>query len=460
MIGTAPKIANKNPIRECLERHPIAALTWLYFICIATFLVTIPLPRVDRQLVGSDGIYYYAYLPTLLLDHDLDFSNQYAKLLPEELRTSLQLSSAGTPQNKWAVGSAILWIPFFLMGHLLAVLLKAAGYPIALDGVGYIYQAPTLLGSITYGFAGILLVYRSCRRFNSRSGSACAAMLIWLATNMIYYMIAEPSMSHACSFFAVALFLELWLRFRPMPALHQWLLLGMSGGLVALVRLQDSTWLALPFLDALLALRLHRGFGLGRQLKGFFAFGLSAFIVFAPQMAVWQVLNGSAARISYPYSDRYFHWLAPKCFAVLFSLRHGLYTWHPLLLLATAGLALLYRKDRRLAWLLAMMFAAQVYLVGSWFGWWGGHSFGSRMLISSYPALALGLAALVDWAIEHKAFALVGMVSISLVVWNALFFAQYRLGYISKMDTITFQQLTLGKLLMLRDMVSRLQTLL
>ena len=103
------------------------------------------------------------------------------------------------------------------------------------------------------------------------------------------------------------------------------------------------------------------------------------------------------------------------------------------------------------------MFAVQVYLVGAWWGWWGGDSFGNRMLISSFPALALGLAALLDWAIEHNAFSVAGILGCSLVAWNALFFVQYRLGYIPKNETITFSQLTLGKFTMLLDIANRIR---
>ena len=53
----------------------IAAVT---LACLLAFLLTIPLPRADGQLVGSDGVYYYVYLPSLLLDGDLDFSDEYA----------------------------------------------------------------------------------------------------------------------------------------------------------------------------------------------------------------------------------------------------------------------------------------------------------------------------------------------------------------------------------------------
>jgi hypothetical protein len=448
-----------NRIRDQLENHPIAYLTGLYLFCVVVFLMTIPLPRVDGQLVGSDGMYYYAYLPTLLIDHDLDFTNQYSKLLPGYRAGSHQIAKIGDFSNIYAIGSAILWMPFFLVGHLMAIASNAAGLSIVPDGIGYIYQIPTLLGSLTYGFLGVLFVYRSCRRFFSASTAAASAILIWLSTSLIYYMIAEPSMSQSCSFFAVALFLKLWLQSRPMPTFRQWILLGIAGGLIALVRLQDATWLALPFIDASLNLWANKKAGFG-CLKGSLGFGAAACIVFIPQMAVWQVLNGSPVKAGYPYSGDYFHWFAPKFLNVLFSLRHGLYLWHPVLLLATAGLILLYRKDRHLPFLLGLMFTAQLYLISAWFVWWGGDAFGGRMLISSLPALALGLAALIDWMVERKALPTICILGGSLVLWNALFFAQYRLRYIPQNAAITFNQLTLGKLFMLEDMANRIQRLL
>jgi hypothetical protein len=447
-----------NRVQHRLEQHPIAHLAVLYGICVALFLVTIPIPRVDGQLIGSDGIYYYAYLPTLLLDHDLDFSNQYARLVPENAKERIQLSATGRLGNKWAIGSAILWMPFFLIGHLLAIILQASGYSISLDGTGYIYQAPTLLGSLTYGFVGLLLLYRSCCRFFNRSSSAAAVILIWLATNIIYYMIAEPSMSHSCSFFSVSLFIYLWLRFRPLPRFHQWIFLGLAGGLVALVRLPDTTWLMLPVLDSLPALLSERK-SLGRRLAGLLAFGVTAALVFLPQIAVWQTLYGAPTQTGYIHGGARFYWFAPKILRLLFSMHHGLYLWHPVLLFGTAGLALLFRKDRIFSFALTMLFASQLYIIGAWYGWSGGDSFGNRMMISSLPALAIGLAAWMEWASTRKILAGVGILSCSLIIWNALFFAQYRLGYISMMKPITFYELTLGKFSMLKDIGNHLRTI-
>ena len=51
--------------------------------------------------------------------------------------------------------------------------------------------------------------------------------------------------------------------------------------------------------------------------------------------------------------------------------------------------------------------------------------------------------------------AIAGILGGGLIAWNAAFFAQYRLGYISRTMPITFEQLTLGKLAILKDLMNR-----
>jgi hypothetical protein len=121
---------------------------------------------------------------------------------------------------------------------------------------------------------------------------------------------------------------------------------------------------------------------------------------------------------------------------------------------------LFFRRNRELSLVLGLMFAAQVYLISAWFGWWGGDSFGGRMLVCTFPSLAFGLAALVDWAAEHKALPMAGLLACCLIAWNALFFAQYRLGYISLHNAITVQEMFLGKAAMLKDIAGHLAELL
>ena len=462
---TDERQAFRNRAWEQLEEHPYAFLVGLYVLCLLAYVATIPLPRVDGQLIGSDGVYYYAYLPSLLLDGDLDLSNQYARLLPTEVVALMGHTATGLLPNAYAIGSTILWAPFFLLGHALALSLHAAGRPIALDGMGTIYQAATLIGSLTYGFLGLMLIYSACRLFFGRAASALAVMLIWLGTNVLYYMIAEPSMSHNGSLFANALFLALWLRARrdlskpSRASLHGWALLGLAGGLVALVRLPDATVMLLPVLDA-----LARGEGppfrqqlTARNLLALPAYALGFLVGFAPQMASWQVLYGSPLVSGYLVTDQpTFAWLRPKLWQVFFSPLHGLYLWHPLALLATAGLAWLYRKERLLALWLALGLAMQAYVIGSWRDWGQGDAFGGRMFISTLPGLALGLGALLEWAAARRYMAAVALASAALVVWNGLFMLQYRLGYVAMGTAPTLEQFTVGKLTMLADLARRI----
>lgn len=463
-ISASTKTAG-SPVRRgaapgfsLLERHPLRVLFLLYAVSVALFLGSLRLPRVDGQIAGSDGLYYYSYLPSILLDRDLDFTNQYRALLPKADLEATKRTPDGRPHNQYAVGPAILWAPFFLVGHLLALALGALGRPVALDGIGCIYQVPTFLGSLSYGFAGVLLLYRSCAGLYSRTAGVCAAIVVWLATNLIYYMIAEPSMAHACSFFAASLFLNLWIFWRPCPSIRRWLLLGLAGGIIMLVRQPDATWLILPVMDIFLTGKNRRA-----CLPGLLVYVAAAVFVFLPQLIVWHFLNGSTVTPGYNYAAQgttLFNWLSPEIVPLLFSLRHGLFSWHPALIPAAAGVLLLIRKDKALALSLGAVFLSQACLIGAWISWWGGHSFGSRMLITSLPVFGVGLAALVDWCARRRALWAAAFPACGFVLWNALFFLQYRFGYISKDQPITFAELTLGKFEMLRDLPSRLLAML
>lgn len=440
-----------------IEQHPFKVLSGFYLLCVLTFLATLPIPRVDGQLIGSDGVYYYAYLPSLLLDHSLNLSHTYSLLLPENTLVNIRHTVTGLLPNDYAVGPAVLWIPFFLAAHAIALLLNALGFYVATNGVSYLYQGAVLIGSITYGCAGLMLMFSTYKRFFSRLHSLLTVLAVFSLTNVLYYMVIEGSMSHMCSLFSVSLLLWLWLRFRPSPTLPQWALIGAAGGLVMMVRLPDATFLALPVLDYLMdKKRWRHPVTLLSQLSNIATLGVSALVVFSPQMIVWQALNGSPVISGYLVTDQpTFYWLRPQLVNVLVSTWHGLWLWHPVTFVATVGIIWLYSKDKRLTILVALGFISQIYVIGAWRDWAQGDSFGGRMFIASLPFLGLGLAAFIEQFASgsyNKAFT-VG--TLSLLVWNLLFLLQYRLSYIPMDTPISIQQLTIGKFEMLIDLMSR-----
>ena len=306
--------------------------------------------------------------------------------------------------------------------------------------MGYLYQAVTLLGSITYGAIGLWLIYCLCRRRFGPAPSVTAVALLWLGSNVLYYMVAEPSMAHTSSLFALGLFFYRWDGQQGEETSRGGLMLGLAGGLVVLVRVPDAIFVALPILGMLPQLLRAPV----RFLRRLALFASGAFVAFLPQLVVWQVLYGSIISGYLSLSGGLaFHWLSPQWWQVLFSGFHGLYTWHPLLLAATLGLVLLARRsprERRFTLLLAIGLLMQLYLVSVWREWWQGDSFGGRMFISAMPIFALGLAALLDRLSQGRYLAAVMLVSLVLLAWNGLFMLEYRLGCFSRSAPLSVQQ--------------------
>ncbi|HEY5308644.1 MAG TPA: hypothetical protein VIK97_09060, partial [Casimicrobiaceae bacterium] len=76
---------------------------WLIVSAIAyilAFLATIPMPREDGHLAGSDGLYYFSILRSSVLDGDLDFSNDY-----QLMGVDAPVTSTGHKANPYAVGA-------------------------------------------------------------------------------------------------------------------------------------------------------------------------------------------------------------------------------------------------------------------------------------------------------------------------------------------------------------------
>ncbi|MBC7316330.1 MAG: hypothetical protein H5T70_07915, partial [Chloroflexi bacterium] len=228
------------------DQRAIRYLVLSALLCGAIFLATIPLPRVDNHLVGSDGLRYYAITRSFLLDADLDFTNDYALLGVPVKRTV-----TGLVANPFAVGTALLWAPFFGLAHILAAFLNSVGCKIPLDGANYVYEASVCLGTIFYASFGFILTYRVLRKtlIGDTTWGFWAVIGMWWATPAIYYMIAEPSMSHGPTIFSMALFLSAWRAPSPDRSIKDWVKMGLSAGWVALTRWQDGIILLIPIIE-------------------------------------------------------------------------------------------------------------------------------------------------------------------------------------------------------------------
>jgi hypothetical protein len=410
-----------------LERHPgrtFAALGVLFAVAYVAAVVARP---GRTRVVDGDAIQYYAYLRSAVFDGDLDFTNDYTRLYgdsPESSGWLRERTAADRPRNMMSVGPALLWSPLYLAVVAAGALLSAAGAPVIVDGYAAAYPLAAGVAGVLYAALGAYCGYRAAAlRFPPRA-AFWGALLAWLASPAIYYSLVSPAYSHAVSLFTVALFVLLWLQTAGAFAARRFALLGLAGGLAAIVRWQDVAVVALPLIELAAATRARR-VPVGRAIVLSGILGSLVLLMLVPQFAAWRAIYG--AWFVVPQGSGFMKWTEPAVVEVLFSTRHGLLMWTPALALAVAGWFWLLRRDALLGAGTAAVFALSLYINAAASDWWAGEAFGARRFVGSTVFFALGFAALGARLGRLAPAAWLRAAAVTLVVYNALFLLQYQL---------------------------------
>lgn len=434
---------------------PVYRWLWAFFALLALLqLVLIAVPRADGHLLGSDGVYYFSYLRSALLEGNLDISSEialYNATLPPNAEVEIQMRDAPHLNYAYAIGTSVLWLPFFLVGHGLVRLLAATGINMPLHGYTYVEEAAVCFGSLIYGCLGLWLIVDFLSRRFSASRAVFATLITVSCSFLIYYLLFEPSMSHAGSLFAASWFFTLCLRQPDQDPVPGWLL-GLVTGLMVLVRWQNLVFVLACAPLLLTQQKLTRS----RIMTLLQGAGVAA-AVFLPQMAFWRVNLGSWLTI--PQGPNFIDWAHPELLGVLFTLQHGLISWTPVTALALIGLGL-YARQKALteALTLGAAFILMWYVnaaVTADIG--GGAAFGMRRFDSCGLIFCLGVAALLESAAVNRLSLwacrlLLGL----LLLWNGLFMIQYRLHFIDPIKPISVDELMLGKFRMLGAIAGKL----
>lgn len=327
------------------------------FIFIAYCIGSLAHAAVLGKTVYGDGMYYYSWLRSIIIDRDIHFQNDY-----QLFGITQKTTPTGLLGNIYPIGPALFWSPAFAWTH---AILRG-------NGVGLTYQLIIALTSVMYAMVGLILLFRILRHFASESSSLRTVMAIAFGTHLLFYGSLDTVNSHAISFALSSFFLLLWLQ----PKRNN-MLLGSIVGCMALIRPQDA-------LFGLLLFHKTNARSLAKNALGYI-------IVYSLQLIAWQLLYGTFWTSPYLDSGYGFTFLQPKLLQVLFSPNNGLFLWTPMTLLGLLGLLLSKFPKPHLKPFLLGVVLLQIYLVASWTTWWQGESFSGRMFISSLPILAIGL---------------------------------------------------------------------
>lgn len=369
------------------------------------------LPDVYPKL-GGDGYEYYVLARSVLFDGDLDLTNDFAGLGAHQI-----VSQRGEATSRTPIGVGLLWTPAIVLTHAGVKIARMAGVDVPADGFSPPYQAAATATSFLCAILALFLVDATLRRFYSRGVALLVSVALWYATPLSFYAIANPFMSHGASAFAATLFLFLWLAWRQDVTPRRWILLGLWGGLVTLVRIQDGVLLALPFLGLLQA----RGVRGALRPAACLSIGPAIGAVF--QSIVWARLWGHDFVQQIVTQGPGFT-VQLHVFDLLWSPRHGLFTWTPLWAVGVVGLLLWLRRDRPLALLMIVAFSLAVVLNASIGDWWGSDGFGQRRFLGLSSLFALGVAEVVVLFLARPLVP-IGLMLAALAFWNHQFAVIY-----------------------------------
>ncbi len=399
----------------------------------------------EGLFIRGNGLGYYAWLRSPLIDHDWDFDNEFdehdlpdAYTPPRSYRTG-----QGKRANQWSVGPACVWAATIAPAHLIVRAANGIGCRWESDGYSLPYQLTVGATSVAVACVGLGFIYRLCRTQARPTRAALASSLIALGTTIVYYNSVELSVPHGLGTAVLAATVWYWFSTYSSVRPQRWLLVGMLTGAAALMRWQLATFAVLLVAEWLLTSSRHRRFAIPHATLA----AAGAIIMFTPQLIAWRCVYGSW--LVNPIQGVRHHWSNPSFWEILCSEDRSLFYWTPVALLGFLGTIACLRPTKAPVepnsniaakeplWILFAAFVIQVYALA---GMWGkgevlektgnsagvflASSYGFRDLTESLVVLAPGLA----WLMEHARpwlFRLLTALGLLLVTWNLLVVSLY-----------------------------------
>ena len=385
-----------------------------------------------HDVIAWDRAGYYLYLPALLIYDDLDelhfishIDSTYELTQNNSKYGLVQIEQTGHLVNRYSYGVALFELSGFLIAHTYAS--YSQKYPP--DGYSIPYQLAIQFTSILFSFLGLVVLRRFLRDFGIKETLiSCAIILLAFGTNFYYYSAFEHGMSHNFSFFLCSTILFLTNRAYKFEDWKYFIFLGISLGWAALVRPVDIFFCIIPCLW--LGFNMAQLRFLKRHVVKILVLMLCFLLPWIPQIVYWKLTTGQF--LYYSYSEYGFDFTNPQVWKGLFSYRKGWFVYTPIAFIGFLYIFVAWRKKeyRNYAIAILLFYIPYIYVVFSWFQWYYGGSFGSRVMINTLPLLAIPLAIFVKDVInlsKIKKYLIIAVVCF-LVVLNLFQSWQYNRG--------------------------------
>jgi len=378
-----------------------------------------------KGILEADAKGYYAYLPAIFIYHDLNFGFfekiEKEKYYDKNLYYDYTSGSNGKRINKYYCGTALVQLPFFLIAHYSSYLLN-------FDMDGYTKPYPILISiaALFYLWIGLLFLNLTLKTYHfSEHTRAFTLIASVFGTHLFYYSVGELGMSHVYSFAFMNMFIYFLRQYFIFFKRKHLLLLSIILGIIVLNRpINGMILFIIPFVAGNYT-NLKNGI---KKIVIYKKQSLLAFIFFiliiSIQFIIYKISTDQF--FVYSYGDEGFNFIYPKILNILFSYKKGLFLYTPILLLSLMGAYFLWKNSRFEFYSFFGFFILITYILSSWWNWYYGGSFSSRVYVEYIAVFMILLGTLIE-RVSRKWIRNIFIVSIlALIVICQIQTYQYR----------------------------------
>ena len=152
-------------------------------------------------VITGDVRVYYCYLPAYFIHDDIDFKDPDVYKVNGQLLLEYAENPNGERYIRSTCGMAIIYAPFFFIGHVAAGVL---GEP--QDGFSYPYLFSLVMGVLLYLAIGLIFLSKLLLRYFTDRTVSVTLLILYLGTNLFFYstgtmLTRTDSVSYCCCSF-------------------------------------------------------------------------------------------------------------------------------------------------------------------------------------------------------------------------------------------------------------------
>ncbi len=385
-------------------------------------------PWKDR-VINSDARGYYAFLPSFILQQDLSLIKNAAvedsSFSYPQLNIYLKKNEAGESFNKYSPGSAILFLPFFLIAVLISLLVGTplTGYTLTFKFIMSFVPIVYIIISI-YLLRKILFFY-----LNDEKQANKLTFLFYAGSALLFYTFYYPLYSHIPAFTCLTWVVYEVIKLQKKFTIKHVALLAVACALTILIRpINGVAFFALPmlFVNKISFIHFIKQFT-GTKFKYLIAFIIAFIPVISIAPIIWKLQTGHWFLYTYPGEG--FNFSKPFIIDTLFSFRTGVFIHAPWVLVSVVGSILFFRKNLFQLISFLIYFSILTYVTASWWCWDYAGSFGHRAYLDHYVFIIIPLIYWLKYFNYKKIFT---CISILIICYNLLRIEQCYFGIIDK----------------------------